>query len=361
MKKLVIVYYRVYDIDRIELTIGGIQTYIHGLVLGLQTRYDVSLVQIGPTRTERIDNITILQFSKYKTIIKYLNRTLSPEDIIIWGTDNLASKLECKAKSVSIQHGIAFDYFPRENRTAHLLDKLRLQSVYRYFQQRNSLKWIDKADNIVCVDYNYLNWYRTKRLDSEKLTVIPNFAPAVNKRDRDNRGQLKVLFARRFVKKRGTEILVDLCRLCYENNLSIEFTFSGEGPEELSLKERLQSFKNISFTKFNPSGKADIFSSHDISIIPTIASEGTSFSLLESLSYGCVVLASNVGGMTNLIINEYNGFLCNPTAESFYEVLVKLDKNRPLLNRVKNRGYEVAEVLDANRWIKEWLKLLEKI
>lgn len=359
MKKLVIVYYQVYNIESKELTIGGIQTYIFGLITGLQKRYDLSVLQLGQPGSLKVDNITVRQFLRYREIIDYINSQLDVDDIVLWGTENLASKL--KVKSVSIQHGVAFDYFPREKQLPRFLEFLNLQFVYRHFQQMNSLRWIDRVDNAVCVDYNYVNWYRTKRLDSEKLIVIPNYAPELKRSYRNTEGRLKVLFARRFVKKRGTDILINLCLLCKERGLNIDFTLAGEGPEELHLRDRLKDYDNVRFTKFDNNKMANVYSAHHISLIPTVASEGTSFSLLESLSFGSVVIASNVGGMTNLIINAYNGFLCNPSAESFFKILAELDENREILNRISLKGYEVAEVLGKDRWIKDWVEVLEKI
>ena len=50
----------------------------------------------------------------------------------------------------------------------------------------------------------------------------------------------------------------------------------------------------------------------DVVVIPSVATEGTSLSCLEAMASGRPVMAGWVGGLSNLIIHEYNGLLLHP-------------------------------------------------
>ena len=50
----------------------------------------------------------------------------------------------------------------------------------------------------------------------------------------------------------------------------------------------------------------------DIVLIPTKAAEGTSLSCLEAMASGRAVIAGCVGGLSDLIVDGYNGLLLRP-------------------------------------------------
>jgi len=72
----------------------------------------------------------------------------------------------------------------------------------------------------------------------------------------------------------------------------------------------------VTFTKYLPDEVLDIHLEHDIAVVPSIASEGTSLSVAEAMGAGCAVVATAVGGVTNMIINGHNGILAMPDAAS---------------------------------------------
>lgn len=68
----------------------------------------------------------------------------------------------------------------------------------------------------------------------------------------------------------------------------------------------------------------EVYRRADIVLVPTCYSEGTSLSCLEAMASGCAVIATNVGGLPELIINRFNGLLIAPEAEALAEALTQL-------------------------------------
>jgi glycosyltransferase involved in cell wall biosynthesis len=97
----------------------------------------------------------------------------------------------------------------------------------------------------------------------------------------------------------------------------------------------------------------------DISIIPTIQSEGTSLSCLEAQASGNAVIATTVGGLTDLILHAYNGLLIEPTGVDLYQALVRLITDDALRLRLSLKATEVAQTFSLNRWRSRWTETLQ--
>ena len=95
--------------------------------------------------------------------------------------------------------------------------------------------------------------------------------------------------------------------------------------------------------------------SHDIAVIPSLGSEGTSLSAIEAMSAGCAVVATCVGGLTNIIIDGYNGKLATPDEDELYEVLYKVITDGELRHRLAERAHTtVNESFSIDIWRERW-------
>jgi glycosyltransferase involved in cell wall biosynthesis len=218
------------------------------------------------------------------------------------------------------------------------------------------------------VDYNFLNWYRTQIADvpEGKIWVIPNFVDIPNgyKPDmqRHQRKPVKIIFARRFVEERGSRLMIEAAKRLLKMFQEIEFCFAGEGPDQSLITETFENEPRVSIQKYRPDESLRIHEKFHIAVVPSLASEGTSLSLAEAMAAGCAVVATNVGGMTNMVIHEHNGCLVNPDVESLTNVLSRLINDRNL--RIKLGEQAAATARDAfslDRWKLRWSEVLDQI
>ena len=103
------------------------------------------------------------------------------------------------------------------------------------------------------------------------------------------------------------------------------------------------------------------YSRSDITLIPTLYSEGTSLSCLEAMASGNVIIATNIGGLPNLVVDGYNGLLISP---SEYELLNSIDKvlsNRELSEKLATNAKLVAKAFDKTIWSKKWSDTIDYI
>lgn len=110
-------------------------------------------------------------------------------------------------------------------------------------------------------------------------------------------------------------------------------------------------------------GEGDEFNlNHHITLIPTYGSEGTSFSLLEGMACGAIPVASNVGGMTNIVVDGFNGFLVEPTSNEYFKVIeniILMEKNQ-LRILSENARATLEKGFSKEIWETEWLNYIEK-
>ncbi len=373
--KIYIIYSRIFDLNGEHLTIGGIQTYLLNLAeLLIKNNYEVIIYQSGNKDWNKkynniefkginVSNEKVLENQRKKVFESVLN-TYKTNDLVIWGTDGIAIKND-KIKSISIQHGITFDFLSVIGKKYILLEKLGLKKLIMYFERKKAIETFMNAKVKVCVDYNFLNWIRTMefREDLKDIYVIPNFTHINNSQINKDSNKIKILFARRFMMERGVYILEDIINNLADKYDNVSFTIAGSGQLEKYVKEKIvKNRKNVCIISYEHHESLKIHSEHDISLVPSFGSEGTSLSLLEAMTSKCIPIASNVGGMTNIILDEFNGYLVNPDSSEFIEKLEILINNTELRNRLQENAKKSAdESFSYQNWSNKWLDLIKKV
>ena len=83
---------------------------------------------------------------------------------------------------------------------------------------------------------------------------------------------------------------------------------------------------------------------------------------IEAMACETAVVASAVGGITNMIIDGYNGILIAPDSVSLKEALVRLIKDSSLRNRLRINGYETAKhAFSITQWKERWTEVLSTV
>jgi glycosyltransferase involved in cell wall biosynthesis len=361
---------KVFDRYQNQFTIGGLQTYVFELSKFLSKYYRVILHEKTDNNfTQKYEGVIIIGNSNFRTFQNLFDSIYNKSDIFIVATDQLPIKSK-ESNVIVIQHGIAFD-FSREERDEWWSKSSFLTHINKFSRCIRNIKRFHYIQNTVCVDYNYFNWLRTLSwIESpKKLLCIPNFASYVkeekeiNSKLAKNRQRISILFARRFVKYRGALLFANIVeRLLIETD-NIDFTFAGSGPLENFLNDKFRNNDRVTITSFNSIDSVDFHYHYDIAIVPTISSEGTSLSLIEAMAAGCFPICTYVGGMSNMIIDNFNGRIVYPDEKSIYEGIVDVvNMKKEEFNRVVRDSYNTAKNgFSKENWGNKWLKFIEEI
>lgn len=376
MKKIHIIYNRFYDSNGIELKIGGVETYLKNIInlykkdeakfyvyqyalCDFEIQYENAII-IGVRSVKKRKNQEI-DYSRYDLLIDRAEKNADiNNDILIFGADFCIDKNHFK-KTVAIQHGIGWDYLVADDLDSYKIKvKFFTRNILMAFGKIRKYKLCDK---IVCVDYNFLNWYRTFALNGDrKLMVIPNFSSGPEFEEHNKNEVASIIFARRFETYRGTRVMAKAVENLLSTGERINVCFAGEGPDERWLHNMFDKYDCVKFDKFHPNESIEYHKKYDIAVVPSTASEGTSLSLLEAMAAGCAVICSDVGGLTNIVIDNYNGIMIRATEENLTKALRKLCNDKELRNILSKNGYEtVSQSFSLERWKSKWRELLDNI
>jgi glycosyltransferase involved in cell wall biosynthesis len=162
-----------------------------------------------------------------------------------------------------------------------------------------------------------------------------------------------VLHHGRLVKKRGVKHLVRAFRAVSERFPEAELVIAGEGPERkrlVKLAHDLGVSNRVRFIGQVPHEKVpNLVRNSDVFVIPSII-EGHSTSMLEAMAAGKPVVATRVGGLTEVIVDGENGVLVDPAnPEQIAKAVIKLLGDRSLAARLGRSGAEKAQQFDVKQ------------
>ena len=360
---------RYYNTEKNEHTVGGIQTYISALrpiikSLGMDcviyqneekdyetVLSDVKIISVNAEKSEK-------DIKKVEKSLKKCMETFDDnQDILLFSTDTriLPNKA---SRSIAIQHGIYWDMPTHEDFSPLMSDLYVFSKVRLTYRTISNLR---KVKRVVCVDHNFPNWLRAScAYQAVKLDVIPNFTEiAEENKKADDR--INIIFARRFEKYRGTRIFADAVKKILSEYDNVYVTLAGTGPDEKYLKDALNDFKNrVEFITYKSGDSLKVHADKHIAVVPTVGSEGTSLSLLEAMSAQCAVICTDVGGMSNIVLDGYNGVISDRNSESLYHCMKDLIDNEQKRITLSQRAYEtVKEAFSYEVWSRKWKKVFE--
>lgn len=173
--------------------------------------------------------------------------------------------------------------------------------------------------------------------------------------------QILVLFIARFTSHKQPLSLIMAFAKALQFNSKLHLLMVGDGDqksEAIRMIEELGLENKITLHNFRQD-VPDVLSAADIYVLPSLW-EGLPIGLLEAMSMGKAIIASNVDGTKEIIKNEYNGLLVDTDdlIENLTSALVKLTKDKEL---IKMFGDHAAVTVNEKFNAVEMTRKIEKI
>ncbi len=159
-----------------------------------------------------------------------------------------------------------------------------------------------------------------------EIQVMPNPAPRMQVEERPERspGSLRLLFVGQLESHKGIQFLLDeFLKLDIDAKLII----AGEGTYAEQVKKAAEKDKRIVYLGYvSLEQLTSCFGIADALVVPSLCYENSPTVIYESLKAGVPVVASNIGGVGELVQDGVNGFLFTPGSKSdLIRTLWKLD------------------------------------
>lgn len=237
------------------------------------------------------------------------------------------------------------------------LDRLTRRVFYSVlsFWERHLCKAADKV--ITVSNSPKEDLIKFHRIPPHKIKTIYNgidklkFA-TLNSEMRPDRKNL--LFVGRLVPRKGVEYLIEAVWLIRGKGQDVCLYIVGKGEKgyELKLKRLVRNYgleKEVKFLGFvSDEELGSIYSEADIFVLPSLI-EGFGLVLLEAMAYGKPVVASDIGGVNEVVRDGKDGILVKPKEpEGYAGAIIRLLQNDAfynscvsnVLDRVKHFSWE---------------------
>jgi len=248
---------------------------------------------------------------------------------------------------------------------------------------RKIFLWLEKfsayfKDKIICVSANDKKlWLNYQAAPAEKLIVIHNgldlnkidFPPRAEAREylasqsanffealqgADDSLKIVGTIANLFPEK-GLPYFIETANILIKEKklANVIFAVIGEGPDRLLLEKIIDDLdlQNKFVLTGNIVNASRYLKAFDIFVLPSVK-EGLPYTILEAMAAGVPIVASHIGGIPEMIKNNYNGFLLFPRdTDALAKKIMELINNPSLgqkfseASRQKIKEFSLAKMI----------------
>jgi glycosyltransferase involved in cell wall biosynthesis len=190
---------------------------------------------------------------------------------------------------------------------------------------------LKEADKIITVSRATKDYVLSLGARPQKIQVMYNgvdlqhFKPLPGKREEMRRklgirpNAIVAITVRRLVYKNGVDTLIEGASIAIKKNQNITFLVVGKGPDQVSVQMRAQELgieNNFILTGFVKDEDLPLYyNAADFFVLPSKSGEGLPLVALEAMACGLPVIATDVGGIGEILIEKW-GKLVPPNDSS---------------------------------------------
>lgn len=298
---------------------------------------------------------------RFFKLVYYLVR-FRPDFVLLFSSAGL-SLLE--KGSMAIVAKFFFSKVVFAPRSGLIQDNVSSSSFYRNFIK----VVLSVSDKVICQGTSWSKFYQSLgKSNSEKFFIIPNWIDSsVYLINRPNYAE-HVIFAEKLIyigwveEYKGIFDLIEAVFLIREKipNLTVNVYGSGKMLDQAKLKcKDLGIEEKISFKGWaNQSTKLEALRTADMFILPS-HKEGFPNALIEALASGVPSIATNVGGVSDILINYETGLLVEPKQpEELSKAILEMYSNCNLRKKLSKQGRERVEELNSLQGMYRHMKMV---
>ena len=237
--------------------------------------------------------------------------------------------------------------FFKKNRVICIVHGLDITYSNKIYQRFWISKFFKSVDTFIAVSTNTKNILISKGIDKEKIHVIPNgfdfdlvkFKKDINSLNRivnhNISNKFRLLTLGRLVKRKGVVWFIQ--NIVKKLDDSFIYIIAGDGPEKDKILNTIKA-ENLSEKVFfcgevTEYKKEIIFSNSHLFVQPNIPVvndiEGFGISVIEASAYKLPVIAADLEGLKEAIVNNKNGWLVTPCNQIEYIHTIENYMNLP--------------------------------
>ncbi len=207
-------------------------------------------------------------------------------------------------------------------------------------------------------------WYPSVK---ERIEILENYTDKKSIVDQSKafdvktqKNKILLCSCGRIEKVKGFDLAVDAAKHLKERSQDFIWYFVGDGSERADIEEKIKQYdlcKHIVITgmKKNP---YPFISACDIYVQPSYA-ESLGNTMVEANKLNKPVVSTSTVGGNKLIINEYNGLLCDTNAQSLAQAILKLISDPELRRKITDHLQNADYSKELQKYKEQWENVLE--
>ena len=347
-----------------RLAVAGAETMVQDLAIGLKNKgYNpivVCFYEITSSITEKLDqagiSIVVIEkkvgfdISLYKKLYKFIN---AERPDVIHTHLNVDKYVVPTCKILGIN---------KVFHTVHNIASLEQKKTDRYLTKAFvKLKWLTlvgispEIKKSICDEY---------RLKSSRVPMIFNgrdLTDYLAKSSYTVENDIKILHIGRFSKQKNHEMLIDAFN-DFLHECKGNLFLAGEGELQPEIQQKVQKLglaERVIFLGLQ-SDVHKLMYSMDVFVLPSLY-EGMPITLIEAMAVGMPIVATNVGGVQDMISDGKSGLLTNVDKNEIADALIRVACNRALRESIGRVAYLESKKYNMETMVNEYDKIYELI
>jgi glycosyltransferase involved in cell wall biosynthesis len=263
-------------------------------------------------------------------------------------------KRNIKKPFIQTVHGVLADEYKQSFQGGSLKFRAKLANLIMWQLSRLEQESAKNATLTVTISkYSFEKIVQFYEVDKTKIRIVPNGVDAQRFRPKKECGKIKhqigidnrlcVLFVGRLIPRKGLPFLIEAAKDVVKEFNQTVFVIVGDGPLKNNLLAHLEK-SNLSgnfvfLGDVNESVLPALYNCADVFALPSIQ-EGQGIALLEAQATGKPVVAFNVGGVKEAMLDNETGLLVKPDSHELANAIMKLLSSWSLRDKMGRRGQE---------------------
>ncbi len=196
-------------------------------------------------------------------------------------------------------------------------------------------------------------------VDLEKIKIYPQEEKLRIRQEIGLRGSPCVGIVARLSDIKGHQYLIEAMSYVIRELPNAQLLIVGDGREKNNLQKKVIELGIQKNTVFIPSVEdtQTVLHAIEIFVMPSLQ-EGLGLSIMEAMAQGLAVIASDIGGIRDLIQDGVNGRLVRPKdVQALYKAILELLKNK---DKARLLGRNAARTIEDNFSLKKMVSQTKK-
>jgi glycosyltransferase involved in cell wall biosynthesis len=249
-------------------------------------------------------------------------------------------------------HGVLADEYIQSSKSVFPTPRTKLSRFFMRYLSKIEKESARDANIIVTVSkYSSKKIVQLYNVDEKKIRIVPNGVDLQHFKPVEDREKAKheigaenkqnVLFVGRLVPRKGLHFLVEAAKYVVKERKETTFVVVGDGP----LKNNLISYSKKQGVLNNFVFLGDVheamlprlYNCADVFALPSIQ-EGQGIALLEAQATAKPVVAFNVSGINEIVLDKETGLLVKPDSYELASAILNLLSSRSLREKMGRCG-----------------------